>query len=305
MSEWELLRRIAAEVPRAGDDCAVIPFRGTNLLFTIDVLHRSADFPAGTDHYTMGWRAVAVTLSDIAAMGGRPLGVALALSAPDLAEPFEGILQGAGDCARAVGTELVGGDLDVSAELFLISSGLGEAERPVRRSGARPGDRLYLTGPLGRTYLALRLFARGKRPEANGLFRFSPRIAEGRALAGIATAMIDLSDSLAHSLHLLSRASGVGFTVEAEGIPLLEGIPREELEAVLYFGEDYELLFTAPEGALPPGPWIEIGEATAEGGVWLSHRGKAERISDRGWEHGEDRSTTGGSGAFPSERRDR
>jgi len=286
VSEWELLSRIAAAVPKAGDDCALIPFHNTYLLLTIDVLHRSADFPQGTDHYTMGWRAVAVTLSDIAAMGGKPLGVVLALSAPDLDEPFAGVLHGAEDCARAAGSELVGGDLDVSSELFLISSGLGEAERPVLRSGARPGDCLYLTGPLGRTYLALKLFAQGKLPSANELFRFSPRIAAGLSLQGVATSMIDLSDSLAHSLHILSRASGVGFRVEAERIPLLEGIPREELEDVLYFGEDYELLFTAPPGTLPPGPWIEIGEATPERGIWLNRRGQLKAIADRGWEHG-------------------
>ncbi len=286
VSEWELLARIAAEVPRAGDDCAVIPFRGTNLLLTIDVLHRSADFPAGTDFYTMGWRAVAVTLSDIAAMGGEPLGVELALSAPDLDEPFTGVLRGAKDCARAAGTELVGGDLDVSTELFLISSGLGEAERPVLRSGARPGERLYLTGPLGRTYLSLKLFSRGRLAKANELFRFIPRIGEGHSLSGAATSMVDLSDSLAHSLHILSRASGIGLVVEAERIPLLPGLSWEEFEGVFYFGEDYELLFTAPAGALPPGPWAEIGEVIGEVGVWLKRYGQLEKVPDRGWEHG-------------------
>ena len=288
MSEWELLRRIAAEVPRAGDDCAVLPFRGTNLLLTIDVLHRSADFPPGTDHYTMGWRAVAVTLSDIAAMGGRPLGVALALSAPDPAEPFEGVLRGAEDCARAAGTELVGGDLDVSEELFLISSGLGEAERPIPRSGARTGDRVYLTGPLGRTYLALRLFSQGELARANELFRFTPRLAEGLGLAGSATALIDLSDSLAHSLHILSRASGVGLVVDVGRIPLLPGLSPGDLEGVIYLGEDYELLLTAPPEALPPGPWIEIGEVVGERGVWLRDKGKLREIPDRGWEHGKE-----------------
>lgn len=282
------MARIAAAVPGAGDDCAVIPFRGTNLLLTIDVLHRSADFPPGTDPYTMGWRAVAVTLSDIAAMGGRPLGVVLAFSAPDLEGPFEGILRGAEDCARAAGTELVGGDLDVSEELFLISAGLGEAGRPVLRSGARPGDRVYLTGPLGRTYLALRLFSRGKAAAANELFRFVPRLFEGRVLAGVATAMIDLSDSLAHSLHIISRASGAGLRVRAGRIPLFPGISRGELEDVLYFGEDYELLFTAPPGGLPPGPWAEIGEVVRERGVWLEDEGEVRGIPDRGWEHGKE-----------------
>ncbi len=296
MSEWRLLERISSRLERAGDDCAVVPFKGTNLLFTIDVLHRASDFPEGTDHYTMAWRAVAVSLSDIAAMGGRPLGVLLALSAPDLEEPFEEILRGAGDCARACGTELLGGDLDVSEELFLISSGLGEAEAPISRSGARPGDRLYLTGPLGATYLALKLFREGKPGEANRLFRFTPRIAEGLRLAGTASSMIDLSDSLAHSLHLLARASGCGFTVDIERIPLVPGLDREELDAVIRFGEDYELLFTAPPGGLPSGPWIEIGEAMEEPGVWISRGGELEELSDEGWEHGRSRPETGRSG---------
>lgn len=295
MSEWKLLERIASRVEGAGDDCAVIPFRGTHLLLTIDVLHRASDFPAGTDHYTMAWRAVAVTLSDIAAMGGRPLGVVLALSAPDLEGPFEEILRGAEDCARYCGTRLLGGDLDVSEELFLISAGLGEAERPVLRSGACPGDAVYVSGPLGRTFLALRLFSRGDHARANQLFRFIPRVREGRDLAGIATSMIDLSDSLAHSLHLLSRASGIGFVVEAERIPLVNGLTRDDIREVIGFGEDYELLFTAPPEGLPPGPWVRIGEAVPELGVWLSRGGTHEALPDRGWEHGKSRPVSGRS----------
>ena len=296
MSEWELLARIAAAVPGAGDDCAVIPFRGTNLLLTIDVLHRYSDFPEGTTSYTMAWRAIGVTLSDIAAMGGRPLGVLLALSAPDLEGPFEGILRGAEDCARACGTELLGGDLDVSEELFLISSGLGEAEAPILRSGAQPGDHLYLTGPLGATYLALKLFREGKLEEANRLFRFTPRIVEGLKLVGIASSMIDLSDSLAHCLHLLARASECGLVVETERIPLLEGISKGELGKVIAFGEDYELLFTSPPGRLPPGPWIEIGEVIERPGVWISRGGELEELPDRGWEHGKSRPEMGRTG---------
>ncbi|MCD5408733.1 hypothetical protein LR090_05890 [Candidatus Bipolaricaulota bacterium] len=156
------------------------------------------------------------------------------------------------DCARAAGTELVGGDLDVSDELFLISSGLGEAKRPVPRSGAQPGDRIYLTGPLGRTYLALELFSRGKPAEANELFRFVPRVEEGLRLEGSATSMIDLSDSLAHSLHLLSRASGAGLVVEAGGIPLLPALSPDDLEGGHLLRGGLRAPLHRPAGRPPP-----------------------------------------------------
>jgi thiamine-monophosphate kinase len=283
LREWELLEELGRKVPGCGDDCAVLPFAGTQLLLTTDLLHQASDFPPGTTPYTMGWRAVAASLSDIAAMAGRPLAVVMAASAPDWEGLFPELLAGAQAACRLVGTELVGGDLDFSGELFLVSSALGEADRPVRRAGAQPGDCLFVTGPLGSTHLALRLFSQGKSARANELFRFVPRVTEGLLLAGEATSMIDLSDSLAHSLHLLSRASRVGFVVHPEKIPLVPGV---ELEEAIYFGEDYELLFTAQPGALPPGPWTEIGQVVEEPGVWLSQQGKLRKVPDRGWEHG-------------------
>ncbi|HEC63581.1 MAG TPA: thiamine-phosphate kinase, partial [Candidatus Acetothermia bacterium] len=95
LREWELLERIGRQVPAVGDDCAVLSFAGTNLLLTTDLMHQASDFPPGTTPYTMGWRAVAASLSDIAAMGGRPLGVVLAGSAPDWDQLFPELLIGA------------------------------------------------------------------------------------------------------------------------------------------------------------------------------------------------------------------
>ncbi len=289
LNEWELLKRIETAVPAAGDDCAVVPWGGTNLLLTTDLLHRASDFPPGTTPYTMGWRAVAVSLSDIAAMGGRPLAVVLAASAPSWEGLFPGLLSGAQAACREAGAELVGGDLDFSQELVLVSTALGETARPVRRAGAKPGDLLCLTGPLGRTALALHLFSRGELEEANLLFRFSPRLQEGLALAGLATAMIDVSDGLAHSAHLLARASGVGLEIDAAALPLLPGLaaafPDDALQKALYYGEDYELLFTIPERHYRPALGRAIGEAMPSG-VWLRAGGKRRPLPDRGWSHG-------------------
>jgi len=290
MNEWQLLERIRDRVPRAGDDCAVIPFRGTNLLLTTDMLHRASDFPPGTAPYTIGWRSVAVSLSDIAAMGGHPLAVVLAASAPSWKGLFSGVLAGAQDACQEAQAELVGGDLDSSEELFLTSTALGEAARPVLRSGARPGDLLCLSGPLGRTAAALRLFELGKLEEANRLFRFRPKVAEGLRLSGIATSMIDISDGLAHSVHLLARASGVGFEVEAARLPLLPELAAAfpgngALEKALYFGEDYELLFTVPRDRFRPELGTVIGRAV-ETGVWFISDGERCSLPDRGWTHG-------------------
>jgi len=290
MDEWKLLECIRDRVPKAGDDCAVIPFGDTNLLITTDMLHRASDFPPGTTPYTIGWRSVAASLSDIAAMGGRPLAVVLAASAPSWEGVFDGVLSGAQDACEEVGTRLVGGDLDSSSELFLTSTALGEAARPVLRSGARPGDLLCLSGPLGRTAAALRLFELGRLKEANRLFRFTPRVKEGLKLSSLATSMIDISDGLAHSVHLLARASEVGFLVDPSRLPLLpeleEFLPKgEALEKALYFGEDYELLYTMPPELFRPELGIPIGEAV-EGGVWLVQEGKREKLPDRGWAHG-------------------
>ncbi len=289
MNEWKLLELIASEVPAAGDDCAVVPFGRTSLLITTDLLHSASDFPRGTDPYTIGWRAVAVSLSDIAAMGGRPLAMVLAASAPGWDELLPGVLAGARAVAAASGCELVGGDLDFSEELVLVSTALGEAARPILRSGARPGDLLCVTGPLGRTALALHLFEAGELEEANRLFRFTPRVAAGRALSGIATSLIDISDGLAHSVHLLARASGVGFELVAESVPTVAGLaaafPEGALDKALYFGEDYELLFTVPPERFRPEMGVAIGRAV-DSGVWLEHEGRRLPLPDRGWEHG-------------------
>ncbi|MCD6136524.1 thiamine-phosphate kinase [Candidatus Bipolaricaulota bacterium] len=290
MRETDVLRLINARVIASGDDAAVVPFKGTNLILTTDMLHRESDFPTGTTTRTIGWRSVAVSLSDLAAMGARPLGVLLALADPDLDEELiSGVLDGALACCKQAGAQLVGGDIDRQRELTLVSTGVGEAERPVRRDGAMVGDLICVTGELGRTATGLNLFSTGDTDRANDLFCFPPRLEWGMKLAGLATSMIDISDGLAHSLHLMASQSRVGFRVRWKRLPIIpllsDQISGAALrDAVLFTGEDYELLFTVPADLVsridPTVSFTMIGHVT-EHGFTLDD----EQLPDRGYEH--------------------
>jgi len=290
MRETDVLRLINARVAASGDDAAIVPFRGTNLLLTTDMLHRESDFPAGTSPRTIGWRSVAVSLSDLAAMGARPLGVLLALADPDLDEQLIcGVLDGALACCEQAEAQLSGGDIDRQRELTLVSTAVGEAERPVRRDGARVGDLICVTGELGRTAAALNLFSTAETDTANNLFCFPPRIEWGTKLAGLATSMIDLSDGLAHSLHLIASQSEVGFHVAWKRLPIIpllsDQLSEDTLrDAVLFTGEDYELLFTVPADLVskidPTVRFTMIGHVTGHGFLLDD-----EQLPDRGYEH--------------------
>ena len=296
LSESELLARIATRVPATGDDCAVIPHGDSFLVWTTDLLWREADLPEGITPYTIGWRAVAVSLSDVAAMGARPMGVLLALGAPAFeADLMDGILDGVLDCCSTVEAEYLGGDLSSHRELTLCSCALGEASSPVRRRGAHVGDLVGVTGELGRTAVALRLFRQGQHEQANELFRFSARVSEGRALAPYVSSMMDASDGLARSLHQLAEASGVGFRLTEREIPVLDEIDQlangsqARREMALHTGEDFELLFTIPPKDVDKAQSLVsfrvVGEVIDDG-IELQTANGVEPLGDRGYEHG-------------------
>ena len=298
MREREVIQLLRGKLPAIGDDAAVLPFGGTSLVLTTDMLYQAGDLPEGATPWAIGWRAVAVSLSDLAAMGARPLGVVLALGAPRFErELLEGIVEGALDCCRSVGASYVGGDLSAHRELTLVSAAVGEAERPVRRKGARVGDLVCVTGALGRTAAALKLFEREDFERANKLFAFPPRVREGQTLAPYATSMIDISDGLARSLHLLAEAGQVGFRVRYDAIPVVpevDELARDEVERremALFWGEDFELLFTLPatrlrqaQGAVEFAVIGEVG-SPSEGVRLEEASGGASPLEDRGYEH--------------------
>ncbi|MEM2124671.1 MAG: thiamine-phosphate kinase [Methanolinea sp.] len=265
MDERALREVVASLIGRDAvlDDCAVLPDRGRFLVATTDMLHESTDFPAGMTDREIGWMAAAVTLSDIAAMGAQPAIVLLAVGL-DRPQRLAGIIAGARDCCGEHGAVLAGGDLDAHRELTLVSAGVGFADRPVRRSGARPGDIVGIVGVPGRAQAALE----GYTAFRSFLCTPRPRVAEGRILAeaGV-TSMMDVSDGLLASLGDMREASGRGYAIETGRIPPLPGVPRDEARRfALEGGGDYGLLFTAPPGTpLPEIPELfVIGRVTDE-----------------------------------------
>ncbi len=288
MDERAALGRLADTLPGAGDDAAVVD----GLALTTDMLHDSTDFPGGTTRYTAGWRAVGASLSDLAAMGAEAVAAVAVYGAPtfDWGE-ISSFVAGAREVCELTGGAYVGGDLDGHDEFTVATTALGRAPDPVLRSGARPGEAVCVTGTLGRSGAALRLFERGDVEWANDLFRFEPRVAAGRSLASHATAMMDSSDGLARSLHQLAEASDCGFAVETP-LPVdgaVEGVAEdgdERLELGAFFGEDFELVCTLPEAEVANAratlsvPLARVGTAT-ESGVTLD----GEPLPDRGYTH--------------------
>jgi len=257
------------------------------------MLHDRTDFPEGTTRYTAGWRAVGASLSDVAAMGADATAAVAVYAAPTFdADGLSAFLEGCTDVCSAVDAEYVGGDLDGHDEFTVATTALGETDAPVRRSGAAPDEAVCVTGTIGRSAAAVRLFGRGDHERANDLFRFQPRVAAGLAVAPDATAMLDSSDGLARSLHQLAAASDCGVDVDGDRLPVAPAVDdvaedaAEHRELGIHFGEDFELVFTVPEPALPtvrdaaPVAVTRIGRVT-EAGVRIDD----EPLADRGYTH--------------------
>ncbi|WP_224333712.1 thiamine-phosphate kinase [Haloprofundus halobius] len=291
MDERTALRTLAAELPAAGDDAAVVD----GLVVTTDMLHETTDFPAGTTRYTAGWRSVGASLSDVAAMGAETVAAVAAYAAPTFDEDeLSAFVRGAREVCELVGAEYVGGDLDTHDEFTTATTAIGRTDDPVLRSGATPGDLLCVTGTLGRSAAALRYFERGDSERGNDLFRFEPRVAAGVELADYATAMMDSSDGLARSVHQLAEASDCGFALDSSAVPVDSAVDDvtdddgEYWKSALHFGEDFELVFALPESALErtasvsPTPITRIGRVTeSSAGVTLD----GESLPDRGYTH--------------------
>jgi len=253
-----------------GDDCAVLDLGGERcLLVTKDLLCEGVHFLRGTTTpRQLGWKSLAVNVSDIAAMGGRPLAAFLGLGL-DAAEPAftVGFRDGFLACARAHGIDLLGGDtVRVPRDSVISVTLLGEVARGelVRRAGARAGDAIALGGPVGLSAAGLWLLSAGAQPldpaRRETLVRAhlepQPQVALGRWIAGrgVATAMIDVSDGLLQDLGHLCAAAGLGARILADALPApdalaaaaaLPGAPTAS-DWALAGGEDYVLLFTVP-----------------------------------------------------------
>jgi thiamine-monophosphate kinase len=297
-------RRSAAVLQGIGDDCArLAPQPGYETLLTTDLTLEGVHFrrewhPAAS----VGHRCLARGLSDIAAMGGEPLAAFLSLALPEKLPRrwVEDFLRGFLSLAGKFGVTLAGGDTAQSPAGILadvVVVGRVPEGRAVRRSGARAGDGLYVTGELGASAAVLaelrRTGAAAKSKLSATHFFPVPRVAAGRVLAakGAASAMIDVSDGLSTDLSHLCEESGVGALVNEHSIPRPVLAGGSSLHFALHGGDDYELLFTAPRSARVPAKIASvrvtrIGEIVQRKGMWLvdSH-GQQKRFEARGWQH--------------------
>lgn len=292
MTEFDLIRAFTRGAPVSGegvvlgigDDAAVLaPPPGEWLVATVDAVVEGVHFDAAFPPGDVGWKALAVNLSDLAAMGARPLWALCALALPAGADPRRIALVGRGlsRCARSHGVVLAGGNVTRAGALSLTVTAIGAVARgrALTRGGARPGDVLLVSGTLGDAALGLE---RGAPREAlRRQRRPQPRQALGRALAGIASAAVDLSDGLLQDLGHVSAASGCAAEVELGRLPLsrayraaTEG--RDDPWALAVAGgEDYELC-----AAIPPRRWARAVAAARAAGTPLTAVG--EFVAGRG-----------------------
>ena len=286
-----------------GDDAAVLraPL-GEVLVATVDAVVEGVHFTSRFPPEDVGWKALAVNLSDVAAMGARPLWALVALATPRGEDParLARIGRGLAACARASGTAVVGGNVTAARDLSLTVTVVGSAPRGrvLLRSGARPGDLVVASGTLGDAALGLEagapaaLARRQRRPRA--------RLALGRALGGIARAAVDVSDGLVQDLGHLCEASGVGAVVEVERLPLSRAYRAAvrgragPWEAALAGGEDYELVAAVPPRRLAAAraaarrartPVAVVGRFEAGRGVRVVKGGEPVALSRAGHDH--------------------
>ncbi|HET8888365.1 MAG TPA: thiamine-phosphate kinase [Candidatus Angelobacter sp.] len=286
-----------------GDDCAILRLSsGSELLVTTDLCIENVHFRrAWHPAAAVGHRCITRGLSDIAAMGGHPMACFLSLGLPDdLPQSWvNGFLRGLLAQARHFKIPLAGGDISSARQITadIIVTGQVPAGKAVLRSGARPGDRIYVTGSLGGSAATLKQLFVGKKikpTRSNAHFYPTPRITAGAWLRerSLATAMIDLSDGLSVDLAHICEESRVAAIIEANKVPLGNGA---DLKLALHGGEDYELLFTAPARAKVPTriadvAVTEIGEIrnrrdySSAIGI-LGDNGKVRPLPQRGWEH--------------------
>lgn len=334
MNEQDLIARIRSLFPsRAaeigiGDDAAVVPSNG-RLVITSDMLVEDVDFTPSIPLRFVARKSLAVNLSDLAAMGSRPLWFVLALAFPqNLMDSIEDYLTALAAAADDHQVELIGGDLSRGPKLIIAITAAGridEGSKVLLRSGAKAGDRLYLSRPIGGSAAGLKLLQSGWTvsaagtiaPPQNGASRYGyalqefagsairrhidpePEVALGLALSagGSATACIDVSDGLSTDLHHLCAASGCGAEIDRERIPVFADLASsattlgiDARNAVLDGGEEFALLFTSPlrESELSRRvgrPVYAIGRMTAEPDVVIRSDGEVAHLPPRGYDH--------------------
>ncbi|MGH3087462.1 MAG: thiamine-phosphate kinase [Rubrobacteraceae bacterium] len=308
MNEFDVIRRIRSLLPDAppevsvpiGDDCAVVRLGGQTWVAAADMLVEGRHFKGWASPEDVGYKAVAVNVSDVAAMGGKPKFILVSGGAPE-PEPVLRCFRGAVEACQKFGVYPLGGDTTRARDLTVDVSILGVLEtKPVLRSGAKPGDLLAVTGELGASaagFLALENGETGFERLARKHLRPDPRVEAGLAAARHeAHAMIDLSDGLASDVRRICEKSGTGCEIHLDLLPVsndtkaLAGSLEHDPELLAATGgEDYELLISASESVVEKlrrkikTPLTVIGKVTEKDVVFKRAGETVEGLS--GWDH--------------------
>jgi len=316
VNEFELIHRFFMNQPVTrgdvclgiGDDAALVTVPpGRELAITTDTLVADIDFLADADPEALGHKALAVNLSDLAAMGAEPAWFTLTLTLPAVEETWlASFVRGLFALAKEHGVSLIGGDLSHGPLAIDVSAyGFVPAGKALRRNGAAPGDRIFATGTLGDAALALAHLLDGQSLAPDDLSaamarlqRPTPRVNEGRRIRGIASAAIDISDGVLIDLGRLVEASGVGARLFLNHLPLSDFYRRHLAQVgydrALATGDDYELCFTVPPGRLDAlaqagllaADITQIGEIVAGSEVTVfDAKGSVYVPSRRGYDH--------------------
>lgn len=296
IGEKELVKYIQANSGSiTQDDTAITEFDSTNLISTTDMLIQSRHFPDNMSYYDMGFKAVTVNVSDLAAMGAEPLGFLLAIALPkdlDL-DDFKEIINGVLEACDYYEIPLIGGDTNEASEIIITGTALGRADKPLMKDTYSKGDLIAVTGAIGLAALGFNINTldnvytkKALKPEA--------RIREGLVLKDFATSATDITDGLASELYEIKK-DGYGFMIHEEMLnisdeykQLADDLNLDYLDLIFHVGEDFELLFTISKDNLEklPIPYMVIGEVNDSDVVELTlENGFIETIKNKGYEH--------------------
>lgn len=296
IGEKELVRYIISHSKNIiPDDTAITSFEGTKLISTCDMLIQSRHFPDNMSYFNMGFKAVTVNVSDLAAMGAEPLGFLLSIAIPkDLSvDSFKEIIDGVLNACDYYKIPLIGGDTNEASEIIINGTALGLTDSPLMKDSYNKDDLICITGDIGLAALGFELetldniyVKHALRPEA--------RIREGIILKNFATSATDITDGLASELYTIKK-DGFGFmiyedmlNISEEYKSMAEKLNLDYLDLILHVGEDFELLFTINKENIEKLPidYMIIGEVTDSDVVEMTlENGFVETIKNKGYEH--------------------
>lgn len=297
IGEKELVKYIIANSKKITlDDTAVTPFLDLNLISTCDMLIQSRHFPKNMSYFDMGFKAVTVNVSDLAAMGAEPLGFLLSIAIPkDLeVDSFKQIIDGVFKACDYYSIPLIGGDTNEASEIIISGTALGTCDKPLMKNTYKQGDLVAITGDIGLAALGFELetldniyVEKALKPKA--------RIKEGQILKDYgATSATDITDGLASELYEIKK-DNFGFMIYEELLDISDeyknmanGLDLDYLDLILHVGEDFELLFTISKDDLEKLPidYKVIGEVTDSDVVEITlENGFVDKIKNKGYEH--------------------